>query len=184
MNDLLRSPARLVVWIARHPGRAYDRFLEGLGALAALLILFVAVGTSIDVVIRNLGLGVISWMLEASEYALALATFLGAAWVLHLGAHVRVDLVLNMVPRRVAFALELIGDVVGLAIACTLFYYAWDIADDKHSIGARIIKEFIFPEWWLFAVIEVAAVLLIVEFVLRIRRAVSGRLDQRRLEGL
>lgn len=152
--------------------RVYDFVLAACGAAAALCIAFMAVGISIDVVIRNAGFGVISWMLEGAEYALFVATFLGAPWVLRLGAHVRVDVLIEGLPPRARFAMELLADAIGFAVSAIIFYYAVRVGATAHLDGARMIKELIFPEWYIFAVIAVSALLLCIEFVRRITIAV------------
>lgn len=150
--------------------RFYRHLHQLLGASVAVLFAFMAVGITVDVAMRNTGFGVIAWMLEATEYSLFLATFLGAPWVLRKGAHVRVDVVVNILPpilRRVA---DIVANLIALAVAGVLFYYAVRVGATAHAEGARAIKEFIFPEWWIFAVVVASAALLIVEVVLRLWR--------------
>ncbi len=148
--------------------RFYDRVIAACGAVAAFCVVFVAIGISIDVAIRNTGFGVISWMLEGTEYALFVSTFLGAPWVLRLGAHVRVDVLVAGLAPRARLAMELFADAIGLAVSAVLFYYAVRVGATAYGDGARMIKELIFPEWYIFAVIAVAALLLCIEFVRRI----------------
>jgi len=151
--------------------RLYDLLYRLLGALTAALIAFIALIISLDVIMRNTGLGTIPWMLEVSEYAQFLATFLGAPWVLKHGAHVRVDVVVSGLPARAARALEVVGDVIGLVSCLVILYYALSIVLTSRSEGAKIIKILIIPEWWVFAIVALSAFLLIVEFICRIWRA-------------
>jgi TRAP-type C4-dicarboxylate transport system permease small subunit len=154
--------------------RTYDLFYRFLGALAAGLIAFIALIISLDVIMRNTGLGTIPWMLEVSEYAQFLATFLGAPWVLKHGAHVRVDVVVSGLPARAARFLELLGDAIGLLSCLVILYYALVIVFTSRREGANIIKILIIPEWWVFAIVAVSALLLIVEFICRMWRARSA----------
>lgn len=167
-------------------GTAYGLLHAALGVLAALFIAFIALGISADVLSRNLGGGSLRGMLELAEYALFLSTFLGAPWVLRQGAHVRVDVVVNVLPRRVGWLLEVVGDVVGLITSGVLCWYAWSIAAVAFAENRRIIKEFIFPEGYIYVVVVVSAALLIVEFLLRLWRARGGpvAVEARRVEGL
>jgi len=147
-----------------------------LATVAAVLIAFIALGIATDVVMRNSGLGVLSWMLEAAEYALFVATLLGAPWVLRLGAHVRVDVLVAGLPRPLGRALDVAADLVGLAVALTIAYYATAVAWQSAADGSRVIKEFIFPEWWIYAVVAVSGALLAIEFGVRLagRRPTGG----------
>jgi TRAP-type C4-dicarboxylate transport system permease small subunit len=151
--------------------RLYDQFYRLMGALVCALIAFIALIISLDVVMRNTGLGTIPWMLEVSEYAQFLATFLGAPWVLKHGAHVRVDVLVANLPARTGRALELLADVVGLFVSVVILWYTLVIATTSAHDGAKIIKILIIPEWWVFAIVAVSAFLLIVEFICRMWRA-------------
>lgn len=154
--------------------RAWTAVHAALAAACWTCVAFIALGVSLDVILRNLRLGGLPWMLEASEYALFLLTFLGAPWVLRLGAHVRVDFVLSGVPRAAALGLEALGDAVGLAVSGVLLFYSGAVAARAHAEGTRVIKEFIFPEWWIFALVALSALLLIVEFLIRLSRLAGG----------
>lgn len=154
--------------------RAYGRLLEACGLLAGGAFGLLAVLITLDVGLRNLGIGHLGWLLETSEYVLYLATFIAAPWVLHLGAHVRVDLLLTAVPARLGVALELLADTIGALVAAILLYYGLDAALKAQAGGWMIIKELVLPEWPLLAVIPASMALLALEFLLRIRRTLAG----------
>ena len=84
--------------------RGYGRLLDAFGMLAGLAIVALAGMITLDVAIRNLGLGNFPRLLEVAEYAIYATTFMAAPWVLHLGAHVRVDLLISGTPPRVSRA--------------------------------------------------------------------------------
>lgn len=155
--------------------RLYDGFYDALAMIVALLFAGMALGVSIDIMTRLTDWGGISWMLEGTEYALFVATFLGAPWVLKLNGHVRIDLVLAALPRRHAVMLEIFADLCGLISSSVLFYYSCVLIARKKAEGALIIKDVIFPEWWLYAVIALTCGLLIVEFLLRLGRIWQAR---------
>jgi TRAP-type C4-dicarboxylate transport system permease small subunit len=69
---------------------------ENAGAAGATL-LFVGMTLAIcaEVLLRYGFTSPILWVVEPSEYALLWITFLGAAWVLRHGGHVRVDILLQ-----------------------------------------------------------------------------------------
>jgi TRAP-type C4-dicarboxylate transport system permease small subunit len=142
-----------------------------IGLLCGLLIGGIALAITIDVVMRNLNLGSLSWAMEVNEYALYIVTALGAPWALYRNAHVRVDLLLKGVPRRIGRWLEALTDVVGLFASSSLLYYAVAVARASIRDHARVIKILIIPEWWVFAVVAVGGLLLVIEFVRRIALA-------------
>ncbi|MGE0735855.1 MAG: TRAP transporter small permease [Alphaproteobacteria bacterium] len=158
--------ARFILW--------YDRLFAALGILAAALFAFTALGITLDVIARNARLGGISWMLEVNEYALLVATFLGAPWVLHQGAHVRVDVLVVNLSRKWARRFDLASNTLGLACMAVITYYAIGVARASILQGAKIIKSFIIPEWWVFGIIAASGLLLMAEFVFRLVRVWRG----------
>jgi len=149
-------------------GRAYRRVLD-VGALAAALLLGAMVLlVTADVVARNLGLGTLPWIIDVTEYSLPLATFLVAPWLLHRGAHVRLDILLTALPATAARLLDRVADMLGLAICAVFIVYGAKAIGSSARQGSMVIKALVFPEWWLYAPIPVCFALLSVEFVRRL----------------
>src|ERR1051325_10838869 len=92
--------------LASKIGAALNGFYELIGVLCGLLIGWVALSITIDVVIRNLRWGTLSWAMEVNEYAIYVVTALGAPWALYRGAHVRVDLIVKGVPTAIGRWME------------------------------------------------------------------------------
>jgi TRAP-type C4-dicarboxylate transport system permease small subunit len=153
---------------------AYDRLIDLCAAVTALAVLFLTFGITLDVAVRTLGLGTIDWMLEASEYALLLLTFFGAPWALREGAHVRVDVVVNALPKAVAQALEIIADLLGLGTSLVLLVWGFSTTLGSARLHSMVYKLLVFPEWWLYAPIAFSGALLAIEFVRRLVRALRG----------
>lgn len=152
----------------------YARLLDLLGILAGLLFLFLAVAVTVDVVVRNLGWGTLEWMLEAAQYGMFAATFLAAPWVLRLASHVRVDVVIRVVPARTAAWMEGIVDTIGIALCVALFSYGLDATIDAAASKMTRGDQFQIPDWTLLSIIPLVSVLLGIEFGLRLRRVLRG----------
>ena len=150
------------------PARVYRGLLHAGAVAAALLLGVLALLVTADVVARNLGWGTLPWILEVSEYCLPLATFLVAPWLLSRSEHVRVDVLLTMLPRRVARALDLAADAAGLAVCAVFVVYGIRAVTSSAQQGSLVIKSIVFPEWWLFAPVPVSFVFLAVEFLRRL----------------
>lgn len=133
----------------------------------------VGITTTVDVWLRNIGLGSLSWLMEVNEYALYIVTAIGAPWALYRGAHVRVDLLVKGVPRAIGRWIEAVTDVIGLAASGVLLYYAVAVAHASSRGQARLIKILIIPEWWVYAVIAAGALLLVIEFARRLGFAIK-----------
>lgn len=150
--------------------RAHRVLVTGLGYAAGLALAALALAITADVVLRNLGLANMTWLLEVSEYLLFIATFLAAPWVLRENAHVSVDLLLGGLKPDLRRALDVIANLLGLAICAILTWYALRVTRDGIERGDMIFKELVVPEWPFLAVVAATGVLLVAEFALRLVR--------------
>jgi TRAP-type C4-dicarboxylate transport system permease small subunit len=158
---------------------AFGRLFDAMAALAALVLLAMVIVVTADILLRNsIGSGFV-WANEVSEYALYLMTLLTAPWLLRRGQHVRLDLVLTMLPGRVAWLLEALGDLLGFAVCIVLIRYGAAMTIDSWRLGAITIKNLVFPEWWLLAPLPAAFVLLAIEFVFRFDRLLRSERTRR-----
>lgn len=153
----------------------YGRLLDVLAGAAATLLLGMVIVVTADILLRNLFVTGFVWSNEVSEYALYLITLLTAPWLLRRGQHVRLDLVLSAVPRRVAWLMEAAGDIIGFAVCLIMVRYAWLMTYEAYRLGSITIKNLIFPEWWMLAPLPTCFVLLAIEFIFRFHRLVLTR---------
>jgi TRAP-type transport system small permease protein len=148
----------------------YGRVLDALMLVAAALILVMALAIGADVLFRNLGTRGLPWSAEISEDILYLVTLATAPWLLRQGQHIRVDILLRILPKRLAWALEWVGDLIGLACSLYFVIYGTRVALESFRSGAVSIKTLVTPEWWLLAPLPVAFALVGIEFLFRMHR--------------
>ena len=153
---------------------AYGRLLEALALVACALVLAMTVMICADVLLRNVrivpGVAGLAWSNEISEAMLYLVTMLTAPWLLRRGQHIRVDILLRMVPKRVGWVFEWVTDTVGLACCLVIAFYGARAALASYKAGSMSIKTLITPEWWLLSVLPVAFLALSLEMIFRMRR--------------
>lgn len=156
----------------------YGRFLAGL-ALAGCAVLFLTMLViCLDVLLRNVrlvpGLHGISWANEVTEYALYLITMFTAPWLLRQGMHIRIDVLLRAIPRRLAWYCEWAVDAVALVCCLMIAWYGAKAVLSSHAIGGMIVKVLSVPEWWLLAPLPVTFVLLAIEVLFRMQRLLAA----------
>lgn len=153
---------------------AYGRLLSALAMVGCALLLAMMLVIVADVALRNIpvpGLPQgLAWSNEVSELMLYLITMCVAPWLLRQGQHIRVDIVLQALPSRVAWALEWVGDAIGLLCCLVIAWYSAQAAWASYSSGALNIKTLVTPEWWGLAPLPVVFVLLAIEMLFRMRR--------------
>ena len=157
----------------------FGRVLNLLAIVAALTLLAMVVMVTADIILRNLTRSGFPWANEVSEYALYVITLLTAPWLLRRGQHVRIDLVLTLVPLRLAWLMEALGDVVGFAVCLVMMRYGLKMTLDSAMLGSITIKNLVFPEWWLLWPLPVCFALLAIEFAFRFGRLIRSEPGRR-----
>jgi TRAP-type C4-dicarboxylate transport system permease small subunit len=147
--------------------------LVGCAILMAMMVIIVA-----DVALRNLAIpGLprgLAWSNEISELMLYLITMCVAPWLLRQGQHIRVDILLQALPRGVAWTLEWVGDALGLACCLFMAWYGARAAWASYAGGALSIKTLVTPEWWSLAPLPLVFALLAIEMLFRMGRLYAG----------
>jgi TRAP-type C4-dicarboxylate transport system permease small subunit len=162
----------------RRAEELYGRLLAAL-ALAGCAVLFgMMLVICVDVLLRNVrvipGVYSISWANEVTEYALYFITLLTAPWLLRQGLHIRVDVLLRVIPRRLAWVCEWIADLLALACCVAIAWYGCKAVFSSLAIGGTVVKVLSVPEWWLLAPLPATFALLAVEFLFRMQRLHAG----------
>jgi TRAP-type transport system small permease protein len=154
--------------------RWYGRLLDGMLSVAGALLLVMTLVIGADVFLRNIGAGGIPPSNELSEQSLYLITLLAAPGLLRQGQHIRIDIVLRALPRRLGWIIEWIADLIGLVCCLVFVWYGTSVAAASFFDGSLSIKTLVLPEWWLLAPMPVAFALLAIEFVFRMHRLASA----------
>jgi TRAP-type C4-dicarboxylate transport system permease small subunit len=149
--------------------KAYRLVIQAFAWVAALVLGVMALAVTLDVVARNLGWGNTGWVVELSEYALPVATLLVAPWLLYRNEHVRLDVVLVFLPKKISLVLERCANVFGILICTVFVWYGTKLIFDSARLGSMVVKTLSIPEWWQYALVPVCFLLLAIEFARRLR---------------
>jgi len=154
--------------------RWYGHLLDGMLSAAGLVLLFMTMMIGADVLLRNIGAGGIPPSNELSEDSLYLIILLAAPGLLRQGRHIRIDIVLRVLPQRIGWLLEWVGDVAGLVCCLFFVWYGTRVAAASFLSESVSIKTLVMPEWPLLAPMPAAFALLAVEFGFRMHRLASA----------
>jgi TRAP-type transport system small permease protein len=149
----------------------FNRTLYLIIILVAISIGTFAVLIPVNLLIVKTGIGAIWWLHEGVEYILYVGVFLGAPWVLQQGAHVRVDVLVSVLPTNAAAMMERILDLIGSTLSLVLCYYGIRLAMSEYADNTYPDKDLSIANWIMMTVFAVAFFLLAIEFLFRFRRA-------------
>ena len=152
-------------------GNGYGRLLTGIGYLVAASICAMAILITLDVGLRAFRIGNLPWLNEVAEYALYAGTFLAAPWALRLGAHVRIDIIVDGLPDRASRSLEQFVDLLGGGISAVFLYFGCVGTLEAYEFGHMQFKTITIANWPLLSVFALSMLLLTTEFAFRFARA-------------
>lgn len=141
--------------------------MQACGAATGLMFVAIASLVCADIFLRNLGGSTIQWGLEVTEYLLMTASFLGAPYLLYLGEHIRVDIIVQSVSASTKRILDIVANIFGLAVCALLAWQSLAVLLDTRSQGSMVFKVLVFPEWWLNIPMTACFTLLTLEFARR-----------------
>lgn len=120
----------------------------------ALLVFYVMlVGTMfIEVVRREVFSYSSIWGEEIVRYSFIYLAWIGASSAVKERGHIRIDVLLNYVPRTAKTLLYIFGDLVMFIVAMVALYYSWEAVHVSWKFGSVTHGLRISQVWFLFAV--------------------------------
>ncbi|MDT8284663.1 MAG: TRAP transporter small permease [Thermovirgaceae bacterium] len=116
-------------------------YLSGLGILGMGLMLFY------EVVMRYFFHAPTIWTHEISIYMFIWAMFAGTAYTLKEGKHVRIDLLVNLFPKKTQQILDIITGSIALVFSIFVTCQAWGIVVSAFKYGKLSATPLRFPQW-------------------------------------
>ena len=126
--------------------RTLDAIYAGSGALAVAFLVMIALLTLAQVCARAMGTLVPSAD-DFAGFCMAGAVFLGLAYTLRAGIHIRVLSVLAHVPPGLRRALELACSGLAVVTVGDLVYYTFDMILTSHQLNEYTIGLVPVPKW-------------------------------------
>lgn len=122
-----------------------------LGIVGGALLVYLVLGIGLDVILRNAtGRGIPS-IAEYGDIALVGLVYLSLARTHYDGGHVSSDLVVNRLPPRAGYVIELVGTVAVLIVLAAVTIYTAQIAYDSFLRGEYrlgLANALVWPARW------------------------------------
>ena len=159
--------------------RALDQIENAMAGAATMLLVAITGAVCLEVFMRYVVNQPLVWVVELSEYALLYICFLGTAWALRNDNHVKVDIVLIVLPRRVRHVLGVISSLLGLSIATILSIWGTLATWEKFQSGAYNPTVVEFPSWIVLLCIPLGSFFLGIRFLRNLIEHATGTHEDR-----
>lgn len=117
--------------------RVIDRMCAVSGYVSAVLILLAMLVVCHGVLLRYVFGASTVWQTETTIYLVMFASFVGGAYGLRHGDHVRIDLVINMLPPRGQLVMKLVSAVLGTLFTILVTVVATNMWLHTLDVGAH-----------------------------------------------
>ena len=146
-------------------GNALDSLLRVLSTASGVLLVFILLSITYEVVLRYYFAQSLVWVTPFAEYSLVLLAFLAAPLILRRDGHVSLGVVVDQLNRRIRLWLELVTSIVGGA-ACAIITIAGVYTTcDFIARNVRTSEAVDIPEGLFVAVIPLSSFLMFIEFL-------------------
>ncbi|MCR9140017.1 MAG: TRAP transporter small permease [Alphaproteobacteria bacterium] len=146
----------------------FERIALYLAMFSAALIMAMSLWITYDVITRTFFGFASPWAFDLSEYSLVWITFLGAPWVLMQDRHVRIELLVDVLPRPVQRVLGVGVCIVGVFMCAILAWRTGVAAIEYYERNVMMARIWRIPRIWPYFVIPLGSGLLSVAFLLRL----------------
>ncbi len=144
--------------------KGFDFILEFLAFLAGIIIFAIAVIVTCTAVWRYAGFRPPAWTFQFTEYALLWFTFLGAAWLLREGGHIRIDTLISRLSQNRFRKVEIIDDILGFIVSAIIFWFGTLHSIDLYQRGIMEVKGTTVAKFPLFVIIPLGGLALSIQF--------------------
>jgi len=147
------------------PALIFDHINKVLFWVSGSLLLVQTLSISLDVFMRYYLNRPMVWVDEVNEYLMVFITFLGTAWVLKTGGHIRVDTLLIRLKPRAQAMLNIVTFVLAAVFCLILAWYGIRVTWYNFEMGLYFGTRLQPPVAPIYAPIPLGFFLLSIQFV-------------------
>lgn len=145
----------------------FDRINDFFALLAVIILATIALAITLEIIQRAIWGRTTAGLIELSGFGILYITFLGAAWVLRREGHVRMDILVERLPRRAQAVLNIITSLIG-ATACGLItFYGIKVTRFFFETGYTLTTLLEPQKWPFIIIIPIGSFLLFIQFLRR-----------------
>ena len=161
------------------PERALSAIAFGLTAVGVVCVVAMMGLTTVDVIARYVFNSPTLWADEVSSYLLIAIVFLGLAPNVRQDAHIRIDVLTNLVSGRIRAALEVFAYAAGIIFSVLLLLGTWTRFANFYDRGIISDSPLMTPLWLPMVPVVVGAAVLVltmvVGFIVTTTALIGGR---------
>lgn len=158
--------------------RTLLRAIDGLCTVGAWIAAVSAAILAVILIVEVIGTSFFNWSQPwAVEYAIYLQCFVlfcGSGWTLRQGGHIRVAVLMQALPRRAAWCLDLCGSCFAMGVLGFAAWALWQQLIRTFDFGSTSFYPMATPLWIPQGLLTIGVTLLLLAFGARTIRLLTG----------
>ena len=157
-----------VITIGNWLSKAFDRILTVTGYASGTIIVIMMLSMSYEVMMRYFFLKPTPWAADFSGYMQYAIVLLGAAYVLKIDAHTKIDTILMRFPSKTRTVINIVTSLLAMVTCALFFWKGMEATWSAYIRGDFLYREVEIPIAPLYAFIPFAFLLLFIQFGRRV----------------
>ena len=148
-------------------GENFDRVIVAFAVLTGVIVIFMMLAVTAQVIARKVMGGGLAWVTEIVEYCLLWVTFMATTWVLKKEGHVSIDLVTSRLnPKRLS-GLNVVTSIIGAIVCLIVTLYGFIVVWQHYQSGFTLPRVLSPPSYLILMIIPIGMLLLVIQFCRR-----------------
>ena len=111
-----------------------------------------------------------SWVDEISQYLIIWGTLIGTSVALRNDHHIKVDMLFNVLPKKVQHIVTLFAHCVGVTFSLFIGYYGYQLVAFTHNTG-QVSTDVGIPLYLVYSILPLTGALLAFRFIIKLYEA-------------
>lgn len=152
----------------------FDRTMDIMAFFAGIILIFILLSVCLEVILRDFFNRPQIWVTQVTECLLLYITFLGSAWLLREEGHVKVDILLIRLKRKIRTILGVISSAIGTIVSVVITIFGFNLTLHYFIKGTYTPTVLEIPLSWIIVIIPIGSLMLIIQFIRRMFRFIRG----------
>ena len=139
----------------------FNKFEE---ILVVPMLAVMSVTIILQVIFRYVVKGSLPWSEELARYLMVWVTFMGASIGVKRGAHVGVEALVSILPKKTQALFKYLVIVISIVFCCLVFYQSLIIVKTQFT-NNQISPAMRIPMWWVYGAIPTGTFFWTVRFI-------------------
>ncbi len=162
-----------------------NKLYKGLGwfenALLAVLMISAASMIVTQILARSLFDYSFVWAEEFVRYAIIWMVFIGSGVAVRTNRHISIDIVKNLLPRKLAAALNICLALLSMAAAGLMFFYGGQLVKTMQSFG-QLSPALEAPMYWFYLSIPISGGLMFIHLSIHLAIEVKALFSKQSID--